>query len=79
MIKVFQRKSLLSQSLVKNDHFMKKNHKICIFSTLIHYFDHIYKGIGLNFDKKFNKSIKFTIRMHKMYLKLNFTSKNVHF
>ena len=79
MIKVFQWKSLLSQSLVKNDHFIKENHKICIFSTIIHYFEHIYKEISLNFAKKFNENIKFTIRTHKIYLKLNFIAKNGHF
>ena len=79
MIKVFLQKSFLSQSLVKNELFIKKNDKICIFSTVCHYFDHIYKGISLNFDEKFNKCIKFTIRMHKMYLKLNFIPKNSHF
>ena len=79
MNKVFQWKSLLSQSLVKNDHFIKENHKICIFLTLIHYFENLYMGISLNLDEKFNKSIIFTIRMHKIYLKLNFIPKNDHF
>ena len=79
MIKVFQWKSLLSQILVKNDHFIKENHKICIFLTIIHYFEHLYMEISLNFAKKFYENIKFTIRTHTIYLKLNFIDKNDHF
>ena len=42
-------------------------------------FEHIYKGISLNFDVKYDKRAKFTFRMHKIFLKLNFMSKNSNF
>ena len=79
MIKVFRRKNLLSQSLVKNDHFIKENHKICIFSTIIYHFVNLYKEISINFDENFKISVEFIIRMPKMYLKLNFIAKNNNF
>ena len=79
MIKVFQRKNILMQSLGKNDIFIKEKLKIWIFSNINQYFDHIYKGNSLNLSVKYDKMVKFTLRMHKIYLKLKFNYKNGHF
>ena len=69
MIKVFQCKSLLMQSLVKNNHLIKENTKFAYFLTIIHYFKKVYKKNILNFDVIYDKIIKFTFIMDKMYLK----------
>ena len=58
-------KYFVRQKIVKNDIFTKKNYKYLKYYTINRYYEHLYKGINVNFDEKYNKNVLIIIIMLK--------------